>query len=409
MRGELMFKIRKPYIYNIGDDIIDEKRNLTIIEQSHNVHGKSYKYKCNICGFDDKYILEKNLINGVVCSCCKGLSVIIGFNDLASKCPWVVPLIKGGYDEAVKYTKYSKKKVQVVCDLCGKEKYVFVINLVKTRSVGCTCGDGKSYYEKFLNNLLEQLEVEFEWEYSPEWLRGYNGSKRKALFDFYIPKYNLIIEMDGGLGHGKIMLDKKRSIEDSLKKDQWKDSQAKLNGLTVIRIACDVYYNLDGLKNNITHSLNGVFNLNSINWNKCDKAGLKNIIKKVCDYYNKFDGLVIRKEIAKEFNIHPETVSRYLKKGSLHGWCNYNANKAKNIRMCAGEKNSRAREIAVFKDGKFLNIHMSIKDLMATSNFLYNTKFHSSAIHSVLRKEKASYKGFSFFYATEIPKIAEGA
>ena len=62
-------------------------------------------------------------------------------------------------------------------------------------------------------NLLKQLDIKFTKEYSPHWASG-----RK--YDFYIPDKNIIIEMDGGLGHGHKSFMGKITPEESKKIDK---------------------------------------------------------------------------------------------------------------------------------------------------------------------------------------------
>lgn len=67
--------IKIKWKYNIGDNIVDENRNLTITDRYVTEHTylknnkeyvaniKHYKYICNICGFNDGDVLEGNLCN----------------------------------------------------------------------------------------------------------------------------------------------------------------------------------------------------------------------------------------------------------------------------------------------------------------------------------------------------------
>ena len=133
----------------------------------------------------------------VGCSCCNGAIVVPGINDIATTDPWMIKYLVDPED-AYKYTRSSAKKVKVKCPYCGrvKDKSITLNKLHRNQSVSCSCNDGISYPNKLMFNLLEQLEVEFETEYSPDWI----GNRK---YDFYIPSMKLIIEMDGRLGHGK--------------------------------------------------------------------------------------------------------------------------------------------------------------------------------------------------------------
>ena len=82
-------------------------------------------------------------------------------------------------------------------------------------------------------NLLEQLNLEFETEYCPQWID-------KSKYDFYIPSKNLIIEMDGAF-HYKDNKMSGQTKEKSKKIDNRKDELANKHGLKVIRIDCNYY------------------------------------------------------------------------------------------------------------------------------------------------------------------------
>ena len=60
----------KDFRLNIGDSIIDERRNLTIVDRFFKNNFKKYKYKCNICGWEYGEISESNLLGQKYrCSC----------------------------------------------------------------------------------------------------------------------------------------------------------------------------------------------------------------------------------------------------------------------------------------------------------------------------------------------------
>ena len=81
------------------------------------------------------------------------------------------------------------------CPDCGYIKKMSFMNLVN-KGFGCNeCSDGIKYPNKFMMELLKQLKVEFECEYSPEWIKP----KR---YDFYIPSKKILIEFQGKQHYG---------------------------------------------------------------------------------------------------------------------------------------------------------------------------------------------------------------
>ena len=71
-----------------------------------------------------------------------------------------------------------------------------------------------------------QLKIDFETEYSPEWIKP----KR---YDFYFD--GIIVEMDGGLGHGNYNSLNNMSGEDSKSIDNYKDKMAIEHGIQTQR------------------------------------------------------------------------------------------------------------------------------------------------------------------------------
>ena len=97
--------------------------------------------------------------------------------------------------------------------------------------------------------------------------------------------------MDGALGHGKYNKLSKMSSEESKEIDDWKDKQAELHNLKVIRIDCnydDVSNRFQFIKNNIINSeLSNLFDLSIIDWQKANMFSTDTLIKDICAEINK--------------------------------------------------------------------------------------------------------------------------
>lgn len=377
--GKLLGKRTSDFKIEIGTTFKDDKRDITITDRRYkprkNNNGKKkwYKYKCNKCGHEG-WIVESALIRRNNCSCCINKIVIRGVNDIATTDPWMVKYFVNPED-AYKYTSHSGKKVDMKCPDCGNVKKNYLIsNLNAYKTLPCNCSDTQTYPNKFMFNLLKQLNIEFKSEYSPEWI----SPKR---FDFYIPSKNLIIEMDGGLGHGyndNTLNGMKK--EDSKKIDLFKDEMANKNKLSVIRIDCN--YKTDRfryIKNSIlTSNLINHFELASVNWDKANEYAMGNLIKEVCSYYEKYKNKTTMKEIGGHFYISKTTLISYLKQGSSLGWCKYNCKNG--IRIKIKETND------IFK---------SISECSRMSKELYGVNFDRTCISNAI-KNKKTYKGYTF-------------
>lgn len=409
---------------NIGKEYKDDKRDLVITDRTKIKYKngqwlKYYKYKCNICGFNssdhysikDKKIkeelwtLEVSLLSGKGCSCCSNQIVVEGINDIPTTVPWMIPYFQGGYDEAKLYTKSSGQKIYPVCPDCGrvKKKTKKISEIYETHSIGCSCGDGQSYPNKFAFNMLEQLQLDFIPEYSPKWI----GRK---LYDFYFKSNSkeYILEMDGGFHY----IDNKmngQTKEESKAIDDYKDKLAKEHGIEVIRIDCSDS-SLEYIKQNILNSrLNELFDLSKISWNIIDKFALSNRVKEVCNLWNYgiYDIIKIA-ELAKLSNL---TVIKYLKKGKQHCWCDYNHTKPiKNNRKSRQIKhkihkstsnkfnNKLSKPVEIFKDGISLGVFESTMELERRSEELFGVKLNSGNTSLVCNKKIKSNKGFTFKY-----------
>jgi len=382
---------------NIGDVLKDDRRNLSIIERARNKWGRRYKYKCNICGCES-WTAELNLINrdGTYlggCAGCASRKLVRGFNDIATKEHWMIPFFKNKEDPKNLMPNHKKKKL-MICPDCNREKLESPAALYNNKSIRCVCGDGFSFPEKFLNCVLKQLNLEFIWRYRADWLVDGNGSQRE--FDFYIPKCNLICEVDGGF-HKRPHVKNKLTIDDILAIDDWKDRQAHIKGLQVIRIpAYESEY--EYIKSNIDNKLNEHFDLSNINWKKCNEYATKNIVKEVCEYYECNKPITVT-DVAKKLNMAIKTVCTYLKKGDEIGWCVYDRSVHKKMRIekCAmASKLKNSKRISVYKNDEYFNTYESMRELSKKSKQDFGIYFNPNHISSQAYKRKEHYENFVF-------------
>lgn len=378
-----------PYLYDVGQILISNNRYLTIIERERkrrkdtkhkNKTVRWYRCKCNFCNTENAWINEGHLKAGRGCPVCHSKQFDENIISIPITAPWMIPYFQGGYDEAKQYTKSSSKKIYFKCPDCGeiKDKEMTINKLYMKHSIGCKCSDGISYPNKFAFNMLSQLSINFISEYSPNWIKPYR-------YDFYFELDNkkYIIEMDGGLGHGKRVHPKsKLTIEDTLKIDIYKENLASTNNIKLIRINCE-NSEIDFISNNITNSpLNKILNLNNVNWVTCHEFALKNIIKTICDFKDK-NPWMNATEISKIFNLSNCTISKYLNKGVHLGWCEYNGN---------------TKCVEVFKDDISIGVFESSKYIYDNAMEILGINISHESIKSVCRKEKEFCKGYHFEY-----------
>lgn len=343
--GKILGKITSDFKIEIRQNLKDEKRDLVITDREIRVskHGKSnvnekwYKYTCNKCGWTEAWSEERNLLvgrNG--CGCCKGLTVVEGINDIPTTAPWMVKYFQGGYDEAKMYTCQSNKKITPICPDCGrvKDKPISVNNIFNSKSISCSCSDKKSYPEKFMFLMLEQIKIKFEKEKIFKWCED----KR---YDFYF-KYNnedYIIETHGKQhykgGFERIKSNRNvKTLEEEQTNDKYKKELAIDNGIkekNYIVIDCSKS-ELEFIKQNILDSrLGEVFDLSIIDWLKCEEFALSNLVKKICEI-KRDNPYMTSKDIGNIFKVNNNTISSYLKKGSkIWDWISYDGEKERKL------------------------------------------------------------------------------
>ena len=390
----------KDFKIEIGTHFCDEKRDMIITDRKYELnkngsHLKYYKYTCNICGWKDGWILETFLISGTrFCSCCSGKTVVQGINDIPTTVPWMIPYFQGGYDEAKEYTKATTKKFKPICPICKRIKEIEmpIQRLYSTKSIGCVCGDGFSFPEKFIMNMLQQLNINYEFQYK----FSFNNKR----YDFYLPQYQTIIESHG-LQH--YWYDDKgwnneTTFNKTIQNDKFKKDIALKNGIiNYLEIDCRKS-NKEYIKIAIIDS--GLFEIlgvehEKINWEECEKFAYGNFLIDICNSYNA-NNYTIRK-LSELFHLTPITIRKYLRVGSKLNLCSYgndisHDNSVNALKESVGKKK---RKIKCVNNGV---IFPSVRDAIKYMQNITKTKASKSSMYRVLRGEQDNYKGFIFEY-----------
>ena len=405
--GNLLNKHTSDFKIEIGVRFKDEKRDITIIDREYrkdknNTKWKYYKYHCNKDGYEG-WIIENNLIKrNQGCSCCSGLTVVEGINDIPTTNPEMVKYFVGGYDEAKLYTKTGVGNpnnkggyIHPICPDCGKikNKKTRIRDIYTYNSMFCSCSDKISFPNKCLYNILHQLKEMYhisclEFEYSSSWTL----SKR---FDSYFILNNkeYIIEMDGGWHNNNNKMSG-QTKEESKAIDNYKDELARQHDIKVIRIDCDYGNNtairFEHIKNNIfKSSLNNLFDLNKLYWDKVEDFAMDNLIKTICEFKRKNPNYSTL-ELSKIFGLSQRTIISYLKIGNKNHWCKYNPN----------DDGRRKKLVQIFKNGISLGIFDSVTKLEKESLRLFGIKLLNSNISQACKNTNKEYKGFTFRYLT---------
>lgn len=324
-----------------------------------------YCFKCKSV-YDMPIYLRGNM--GCGCPYCAGKRVN-HTNSLFVTNPEVAKLLKNK-ERGRELTSYSNKKEIFVCKDCGNSSKPKPISRVVQQGFSCEfCGDGMYYPEKFVFNMLNQLNVKFKKEKVFSWSKNVknknkNLSKNKK-YDFYIPSLNCIIETHGQQHYSKTF--EKiggRSLEDEQDNDEIKEELAIENGIgNYIVIDCSIS-DLDFIKSNILDSkLSELLDLRNVNWEECHKFAISSIVKKACNLWSKYKNV---KEISMVIKVDKATVVRYLKQGRKIGLCDYNPQeegdktRKKNLEKAIETRSSKVVQIS--KDGEFIKEWSMVAD-----------------------------------------------
>lgn len=389
--GDALGKRTHNFKYEIGNII----HGLTILDRfnfrnTKNETYKTYRCKCNKCNYAFD-IMESNLLKRSGCPCCSNKIVVQGINDISTTDPWMIEYLVDKED-AYKYTSQSHKKVKVKCIYCGKEKHMKISDLYKYEKVTCVCSDGISYPEKVMFGILEQINIDFIYQLNKthmSWCENYR-------YDFYIPSKNLIIEMDGGF-HNKAHSKEKRSMQQIKNTDIEKNKLAINNNKLIIRIDCDYagFDRCDYIKNQILKSnLNKHINIDEIDWTNVNEFALSNIIKTVCDYYNKHKYDMIMSEIANNFKLSVPTIRNYLKTGNKFSWCNYSPEQSRETVIKLKKANNS-------KMVKIIELNMIFESVSDCIKYMLNEKqikLSHACISNVCNDKQENHKGYHFEY-----------
>lgn len=272
------------------------------------------KFKCNKCGVDNQVANPNSLIRGDThCGVCNSLrKLVVGYTDLYTTHPQYLPYFQNKED-AKTVTHGSLKQMDMNCPICGNKKKISPATLT-LKGFSCPkCGDGISYPNRFMFNLLEQLNVDFDNEVKFKW----SQNKR---YDFIIDK--TLIEMDGGFHNGS----KFKSKEDAIKIDKLKDDLARDNGYDIIRIPCP-NSRFDYIKTIVEKSkLSDILDLYKVDWIKLEKELINNnLVKRASEVFNKYKNIKSIDEMAKLLNMRTTKLCPLLKTSARIGLTDYDA------------------------------------------------------------------------------------
>ena len=212
------------------------------------------------CGHEPHWISVGNYKNGAGCPKCAGKCPEQAKEDL-------IKLINENGHKLL--SEYINTDTKVLIDFnCGHEPNWTTPNSYKS---GTRCPICKNKGEVALYDLLLDMGYEVDTQ------KSYSDLKDKTLlrYDFYLPKYNLLIELDGEhhrravsyktidmteLERDMADIDAEIRFYDRKRKDKLKDEYAKVNNTPLLRIEYNSKIELDKWKKLISDKIEEIKN-----------------------------------------------------------------------------------------------------------------------------------------------------
>lgn len=250
-----------------------------------------------------------------------------------------------------------------------------------------TKGDGISYPEKIGKALFPLIDDTYKYQYSPRWANG-------KQYDFYLPKYNMIIEL-----HGSQHYNARGFMEDQTENDIYKRNLANDNGI-------NAYYEIDCRKSVFSFIKDNIMQIEEIDWSNIDwnhvsqKAEL-DIVKAMCDYKRENPQANIG-ELSELFEVSTHAVRTYIEKGSDLGWCDYNFRelqyKASGERYRGKGNPNPSKTILAYKDSILVGRYNSLNECCDPELNGLGIKFNKSDVSRVCNGIRKHTKHYTFKY-----------
>ena len=217
-------------------------------------------------------------------------------------------------------------QIEFICPRCGNVVKQIVRNVVQ-RGLSCKrCGDGISFGEKFIFNILDQLNLKFSTHIKFPWSN--NRVYDVCVYDDLL-KCKYLIEIHGAQHYQRgFECVGGRTYLEEVANDVYKKQLAMENGFneyTYIVIDCresTVEYIKNSVCNNMFFKQ---YNLDSVDWNLCIQNATSSYAIRAQQLWE--DGHKM-KEICEILKLCSVTVCKYLKNGAKNGTCSYTVEEA---------------------------------------------------------------------------------
>lgn len=243
----------------------------------------------------------KDIKAGYGCGVCYGRQVNEN-NSLYTIRPDLLKFLSNEAD-AKTVTPQSHKTITMKCPICGTEK-AMKIQTLSNQGFSCSiCSDNFSLPEKYVSNILQELQIAYIPQYSPTFAN-------KKRYDFYIPDLNLIIETHGKQHYvdGNFYI----TLEEQQSNDRLKKILAIENGINnYIEINCSDTSFIE-MTDQIKISLEKFIDFSTINF---ELLYMKSQDSKIVEAWNLFKATQDISFVSIELKISKPTIRKYIKLG----------------------------------------------------------------------------------------------
>lgn len=209
---------------------------------------------------------------------------------------------------------YSNAKIDISCPDCHRIKAISP-SVLLTHGLACICSEKRSFPNKFVNNVLKQLNLNIETEYSPIW-------SERLRYDIFLLDYNIIIENHGRQHYEECTMTN-RTLAEEQANDAYKQSLAQTNSISEYIVLDCRKSDMQWIRKSIMSSkLPSILNFSDadVDWTKAMVDTRANSIKSVANMYN--EGYNVH-QISDVLNINGVTIRNWLRKATELEWCKY--------------------------------------------------------------------------------------